>query len=1225
MLNVLDNDFVQPGQHEITAITQPTQGGAAAIGNHGRTILYSPKPGFEGYEELTYTVDGNYSARVRIYVQSPVQDQNLNQLPIHEQEYLFPVSPQTVGFGRYNGPAIVTAVAIEGGSSNLGQADIGADGKSVRYRATSFEPVTIAYTIDGKHTARLRLSFARSPFLRSIDRVVDQNLETRIDVLELAPWEYFSGREWVSYTGDRLLTVASAKHGTVSIAADGKTLKYRPNIDYIGPDEITYLVDGHELSTASLHVIRRVRDDEFRVDPDSGPTELRVATNDQLGAGYAGLGLVTAAGAITGESVRGETAHGGHVTITADRRGVIYTPAIGFSGDDEFTYLIDGHLKAKVVIHVKSAAALAFPHFAGLEEFENWLIAGAISRHQDIFGKPVEPINFFYFDVEDRSSTALRLTPSDRYSQPTSHSETNVQVQGVDEADLAETDSGYLYSLSGGQLVISAANPGSELAVMSQTPIVGSPTGMYLDGDRLTIISGRHYSWLAPVALPIWYPRTWGEGETVVTILNIADRSHPRVVQTTSLDGHLNESRAIGDFVYLTLDAPSAPMLPGVLTVFDPMLPQVEVRGDGMREVNVDVTNHPNRYETKAEYVARIRATMGDILDHILPHFRSFGPDGQLVRSGLLIAPEEIGMPLIGGDPSTTPHSLVTAVSIDRRASEPGVTSTTGILFSSASHTYMTHDSLYLMRAGADADSSPTTQIVKFSLDEQTGRLTGAAAGVVPGSLRDQFSVDQSGDVLRIATTVLNFGGGNWSNVAENALWTLRQSGSLLQLAGGLQNLSPGESIRSVRFDGDRAVITTFPTANFGYDPVYVIGLDDVARPRLLGALTLPGFSQYMQFIDATHVLTVGMNAGFAQRRNQWNGSAPLQVTLFEVSDLAHPRLLDQITLEHYSTSLAQGDHHAFGWFAEHGLLALPIARTYPRRVDLNGDGYKESTVYEHDDEVRYFRIDVAAAPGQRAIKSAGVVRLGVAALRSAYIGDSLFAIGDGQIVATETAIPDHRIAEITWTTHASSVTTANVTHATDPLNDLLKQARDTIAHRFGVATGEPLLISIETPERLRREAGNGKASPNLSGIKLVFRVGDRQLVCEAHESGVALIDDRFTYIGRKSGEMQNKSLPGDVNGDGRITPLDALAIVDEINARGEHNVERPVLREIVAISRPDGHVDVNGDGRLSRLDAELAIDVINRLAGQKPDSKAAALTARVGDEALLAADDWLS
>ena len=70
-----------------------------------------------------------------------------------------------------------------------------------------------------------------------------------------------------------------------------------------------------------------------------------------------------------------------------------------------------------------------------------------------------------------------------------SHSETNVQVAGVDEGDIVEFDSDYVYMLTDEELVIVDAWPAEELSVASRVDIEGRPLVEFLHGDRLTVIS----------------------------------------------------------------------------------------------------------------------------------------------------------------------------------------------------------------------------------------------------------------------------------------------------------------------------------------------------------------------------------------------------------------------------------------------------------------------------------------------------------------------------------------------------------------------------------------------------------------------------------------------------------------------------------------------------------------------------------------------------------------
>ena len=65
-------DYV--GKREITHVTDSQQGAIVKISADGKSLLYQPKKGFFGSDQLTYTVDGTQVASVSVYVWRPFQD-----------------------------------------------------------------------------------------------------------------------------------------------------------------------------------------------------------------------------------------------------------------------------------------------------------------------------------------------------------------------------------------------------------------------------------------------------------------------------------------------------------------------------------------------------------------------------------------------------------------------------------------------------------------------------------------------------------------------------------------------------------------------------------------------------------------------------------------------------------------------------------------------------------------------------------------------------------------------------------------------------------------------------------------------------------------------------------------------------------------------------------------------------------------------------------------------
>lgn len=135
-------------------------------------------------------------------------------------------------------------------------------------------------------------------------------------------------------------------------------------------------------------------------------------------------------------------------------------------------------------------------------------------------------------------------------------SETQTQVEGVDEADLVETDGTLLYTLSrDGVLSIldtSAAGEGSllyqiDLQVNQQH---GEVVGMYLHDNTLTIITSSQLS-------------IYADGNvgpcTLATVLNVEDSIDPTIMQAHQIDGAFVDSRMVdGQLMLVTRAAPNA-------------------------------------------------------------------------------------------------------------------------------------------------------------------------------------------------------------------------------------------------------------------------------------------------------------------------------------------------------------------------------------------------------------------------------------------------------------------------------------------------------------------------------------------------------------------------------------------------------------------------------------------------------------------------------------------
>jgi uncharacterized secreted protein with C-terminal beta-propeller domain len=116
------------------------------------------------------------------------------------------------------------------------------------------------------------------------------------------------------------------------------------------------------------------------------------------------------------------------------------------------------------------------------------------------------------------------------------YSNTNIQVEGVDEPDIVKTDGEYLYIVSGEEIVILKAYPGKEARVLSKIQMSLGTQDLFLSDSRLVVFE-RGYT-------------VNGYG-TYVKVFDISNRSSPELVQNVSFSGHYVDSRLIDDYVYM--------------------------------------------------------------------------------------------------------------------------------------------------------------------------------------------------------------------------------------------------------------------------------------------------------------------------------------------------------------------------------------------------------------------------------------------------------------------------------------------------------------------------------------------------------------------------------------------------------------------------------------------------------------------------------------------------
>jgi len=628
-------------------------------------------------------------------------------------------------------------------------------------------------------------------------------------------------------------------------------------------------------------------------------------------------------------------------------------------------------------------------------ELKQWLIDAAVKQWSWAFGKPANPwiyywghggevsIRGFAGSVTDGStpppaappaapSPAAPGGPTGSGGESTDHSSTNTQVAGVDEADLVETDGSYIYSLQDDELIIADASPADAMNVVARRDFDGIALGIYLSGNRLTMLTGSLHYWINPplpvdsgvVAQTVLPPSPAQDPFVTVTVLDVSNPAGPAVVETTRLDGSYGESRLMGDQLYLVMRNDAWVPEPQKIPNPEPP-PQDDSPPSNAKIVAPDIWPpggySDTVYETEASYRARLEAMP---LQDLLPGYES-SAGGSQTSGPLVTAPNayvrDLGDSEIGQNLTT-----VTLLDVGDAAGGPVATSTVA---GYGGAVYASGTSLYLAGTTWTDDGGESTRLFKFGLNADSVPLL--ATGTVDGGVLNQFGMDEFDDTFRIATN------DGWRTDAANHLYVLEQMGDKLETIGSIKNIAKGEDLQSVRFDGSRAYIVTF----LRVDPLFTVDLTNPTSPKIAGELKIPGYSSYLQPIGDGLLLGIGRDID-----DDGINDKGLQLSLFDVSNLSSPTRIAKYTIED-GYSEAEYDHHAFSYFSDQQILAVPVA------------GYDDG---DYRQELAVLKVDAAA----KAFTLLGNVAPPSEVRRSLRIGDALFAVASKHIQTVQLQNP---------------------------------------------------------------------------------------------------------------------------------------------------------------------------------------------------------------------------
>lgn len=457
---------------------------------------------------------------------------------------------------------------------------------------------------------------------------------------------------------------------------------------------------------------------------------------------------------------------------------------------------------------------------------------------------------------------------------------TNVQVEGVDEADLVKTDGERIYTLVDGTLRISLVTAEGVRHAGSLRFDDGSwHSEMLLRGDTLLLIGGAAGPTVFPTEARGVVSMPQASPTIVLAEVDVSDPDAPTVVRTLQADGSYVSSRMVDGTTRIAMT--SGPV------GFEWAYPE----GSGLRAER-------DAIDENREIIRN--STLENWLPYVVVSDEAAGTETE----GILLDCENVLTPLHFSGLDTL---SVLTVDLDEGIgtwSEAGVVASGQTVYATADHLYVaTQAWTEWWRLTDDEvrdEARETRTSIHYFDTSDPGAPTYVATGSVPGFLLNQFALDEHDGHLRVASTTAPEGWW-WSDESESRVTVLRRVGANLVPVGEVGGLGEGERIFAVRFMGDLGYVVTFRQT----DPLYTIDLSDPEWPAVVGELKILGYSAYL------HPAGEGRLLGLGQDADEDGRTLGTQMALFDVSDPANPVRLSQVTMED-AWSLAEGEHKAF-------------------------------------------------------------------------------------------------------------------------------------------------------------------------------------------------------------------------------------------------------------------------------------------------------------------------
>lgn len=446
-------------------------------------------------------------------------------------------------------------------------------------------------------------------------------------------------------------------------------------------------------------------------------------------------------------------------------------------------------------------------------------------------------------------------------NESSSYNKTDLQVEGVLEADIVKNDGKYLYIVHQNDptkiLIVDTTDP-KDLKTVAKIKLPEDNeeytyvSEIFISGDKLIALTNTNVIqatdlYRAYNNFDVCYFCGSAGSKTGAIIYDISKKNSPKKITDYSIDGGYVTTRLVDNQLIIV-----------------------------------------------SNYVVPLFKDDKELEKACIPSYYINGKENKISATDINI---------VKGNEENT-YTVILKIDISKKDSTPNATAILG----GANDVYCSKTDLYISRGvwhetntGSIASIGTFgTCIYRFDFTQD---LKYKASVELPGGILNQFSMDEYNGYFRVATS---------ESGVQSFITVLDKE---LNIIGQLKGIAPEESIYAVRFIGDTAYVVTF----YQTDPLFVIDLSNPKEPKIVGELKIPGFSNMLFPYSDTLLIGIGIDG------NEFGANGRLKISLFDISDKKNPKEISKAVISGDSYTPAQYDHKAFMRFTDTNEFAIPI------------------------------------------------------------------------------------------------------------------------------------------------------------------------------------------------------------------------------------------------------------------------------------------------------------